>query len=189
MGAPPHPSPIYLPLHLRPTGWTQQGARRQKSDSCCNPLSPASQGTVRGKDTQPLLSTDTPLPWGNSILGGIFKFLCIFNWRIIALQYCVGFCHTDINMNQPEVYIRPLPLKPPSHHPPHPTPLGCHRALVCSMHQTANFHWLSTSHTVMDPFPCYSLKSSLLPPLCPWVCPQVRASIAALQTGPSAPSF
>ena len=39
-----------------------------------------------------------------------------------------------INMNQPEVYIpgseSPLPLELPSHLPPHPTPLGCHRALV-----------------------------------------------------------
>ena len=28
------------------------------------------------------------------------------------------------NMNQPSVYICPLPLKPPSHLPPHPTSLG-----------------------------------------------------------------
>ena len=26
--------------------------------------------------------------------------------------------------------ICPLPLEPPSHLPPHPTPLGCHKALV-----------------------------------------------------------
>ena len=29
------------------------------------------------------LSTDT----------GTFTYLFIFNWRIIALQYCIGFCH------------------------------------------------------------------------------------------------
>ena len=35
-----------------------------------------------------------------------------------------------INMNQPQVYIWPLPPKPPSHFPPHPTPLGWNRAPV-----------------------------------------------------------
>ena len=34
-----------------------------------------------------------------------------------------------INMNQPQVYTFPLPLEPFSHVPPHPAPLGCHRAL------------------------------------------------------------
>ena len=33
-----------------------------------------------------------------------------------------------INMNQPQVYICLLPPEPPSHLPPHPTPLGGHRA-------------------------------------------------------------
>ena len=28
-----------------------------------------------------------------------------------------------INMDQPQVYIGPLPLEPPSHLPPHPAPL------------------------------------------------------------------
>ena len=32
-----------------------------------------------------------------------------------------------INMNQPQVYICPLPFKPPFHLPPHPTSLGCYR--------------------------------------------------------------
>jgi len=33
-----------------------------------------------------------------------------------------------INMDQPQVYMCALPLEPPSHLPPHSTPLGCHRA-------------------------------------------------------------
>jgi len=33
-------------------------------------------------------------------------------------------------MNQPQVYICPLPLEPLSPLPPHPIPLGCHRTLV-----------------------------------------------------------
>ena len=34
-----------------------------------------------------------------------------------------------INKNQPQVSICSLPLECPSHLQPHPTPLGCHRAL------------------------------------------------------------
>ena len=48
------------------------------------------------------------------ILFLIFK---IFNWRIIALQCCVGFCHTTRWISCEYTYF-PLPLKPPSH----PTP-------------------------------------------------------------------
>ena len=44
----------------------------------------------------------------------------IFNWRIIALQYCIGFYQT-ISMNQPWVYICPLPPEHPSHLPSHLT--------------------------------------------------------------------
>ena len=58
---------------------------------------------------------------------------------------------------------------PPSHLPPHPTPLGCHRApTLGSVCHTANSHWLSFLHLVMYMFQCYSLESShpLLPPNC-----------------------
>ena len=34
----------------------------------------------------------------------------------------------DSSVNQPQVYTCPLPREPPSHLPPHPTSLGCHRA-------------------------------------------------------------
>ena len=53
----------------------------------------------------------------------------IFYWRIISLQYFVVFL-SNLNMNQPQVYIQPLPLEPPSHLPPPPTPLGWYRAPV-----------------------------------------------------------
>ena len=49
-----------------------------------------------------------------------------------------------INMSQPQVYVCPLPLGPPSHDPPHPTPLGYHRApALDSLHHTTNSHQLS----------------------------------------------
>ena len=48
-----------------------------------------------------------------------------------------------VHMNQPQVYECPLSLESPSCLPPHPTPLGCHRALdLSSLHHTANFYWL-----------------------------------------------
>ena len=40
----------------------------------------------------------------------------------------LSWCLPDIN--QPQGYTCLLPLKPPSHLPSHPTPLGCHRAPV-----------------------------------------------------------
>ena len=54
--------------------------------------------------------------------------LFIFNWRIIALQYCVVFCQTSVwishryNTSLPSWNSHPLPSRP--------TPLSCYRALV-----------------------------------------------------------
>ena len=50
-----------------------------------------------------------------------------FNWRIIGLQNCLFLQNS---MNQPKVYIFPLPSEPPSYLPPCPTILGCCRGLV-----------------------------------------------------------
>ena len=47
-------------------------------------------------------------------------------------------------MNQSQVYMHPFTLESPSHFPPHPTPLGSHRAPdLSSLCYTADFHWLS----------------------------------------------
>ena len=43
----------------------------------------------------------------------------------------------------------PSLLNPSVYFPPHPTPLGCHRALaLSSLHQTLNSHWLFILHMV-----------------------------------------
>ena len=91
----------------------------------------------------------------------------LYNIVLWFLQY--------ISMNHPYVYICSLPLEPPSHLPPHPTPLCCHRAsYLSSLFRTANSHQLAINilHVVMYMFQCYSLNSSrlLLPPLCSQVC-------------------
>ena len=50
-----------------------------------------------------------------------FIFYCwdvlIFNWRIIALQYCIGFCHTSTWIRHRYTHIPALLNLPPSSHP------------------------------------------------------------------------
>ena len=61
----------------------------------------------------------------------------VFNWRIIAiLQWFLPY----INMDWPWVYAWPLPPEPLSHLPPHPIPLGRHKAW-------ASLSLLHTSHS------------------------------------------
>ena len=49
-----------------------------------------------------------------------------------------------IHQHESAIDICPLPLKPPSDLPPHPTPLGCQRApSLSSLCHTENSHWLS----------------------------------------------
>ena len=50
----------------------------------------------------------------------------IFNRRIIALQYCVLFCHTSTWISHRYTHV-PSFLNLPPTPPTHPTPLGCHR--------------------------------------------------------------
>ena len=54
--------------------------------------------------------------------------LFIFSWKIIALQYCVGFCHTSTWISRQYTYVPSLLNLPPTSHPCHL--LGCHRAPV-----------------------------------------------------------
>ena len=56
-----------------------------------------------------------------------------FNWRIIALQYHVGLCHTSTQISHRYTYV----LSSPSHLPPLPIPLHCYRDLV----------WVPESHS------------------------------------------
>ena len=51
----------------------------------------------------------------------------MFNWKIITLQCCVGFCHMTMWISQKYTYVPSL-LNLLSTPPSHPIPLGCHRA-------------------------------------------------------------
>ena len=70
--------------------------------------------------------------------------LSIFNWKIIALQCCVGFCHTATWISHNYTYVPfflNLPLTPYTSHPSRAP--GIHRAVdwtLCIIHQ------LSTSY-------------------------------------------
>lgn len=78
-------------------------------------------------------------------------FFLLFNWRIAALQYCTGFCHTSPWFSQRCTHV---PLEPPSL----PSRLG-------PPSHTENSHWPSVLPGVTSVFPSYSLHSAhpLLP--------------------------
>ena len=111
--------------------------------------------------------------------------LIYFNWRIITLQYCDGFCHTS-NMNQPQVYTCPHHPEPPSHLPPYCFHLGCSRApALGALFHASNLHWSHILHMVMYTFQCHSLNSfhPCLLPLSPKVCSLYLCLFAALHIG------
>ena len=77
-----------------------------------------------------------------------------------------------IHQHESGVHVSPHP-EPPSHFPPHPTPLDCPSALTLSiLPDASNLHWSSISHMVKYTFQCCSLKSSntRLLPHSPKVC-------------------
>ena len=94
------------------------------------------------------------------------------------------FCFlSNLNMNQPEVYIYPLPFETPSHLPPHPTPLGWYRALfefpepyskfplaIYFTYGNVSFHVTLSIHlTLSSPLPMsISLFSMSVSPLLPY---------------------
>ena len=97
-----------------------------------------------------------------------------FNWRMIALQYCDGFCHTSTWIGHRYTCFPPVLNR---------IPLGCPRAPALSaLLHASNLLWSPILHMVIYIFQCIlkcSLKSShpcLLP-----VSPKV--SFAALHVG------
>ena len=95
-----------------------------------------------------------------------FFYHLIFNWRLITLQYCGGFCHTFTWISH-ECTCVPHP-DPPSHLPPHPLSQGHPSAPALStLSHASNLDWRSISHMLIYMFQRYSLKSSH-PCLLPW---------------------
>ena len=108
--------------------------------------------------------------FGNNV--NIFIYLFIyFNWRLITLQYCGGFCHTFTWISHGCTCV-PHPDFPP-YLPPHPIPQGHPSAPALSTQPYAsNLDWRSISHIIIYMFQCYSLKSfpPHLLPQSPTVC-------------------
>ena len=95
-------------------------------------------------------------------------------------------------MNCPQVHICSLPLEPPSHLPPLPTPLACHKAPgLSSLNHTANSRWLYSGHVVT----AYASAPLSVRPALPFLPVSTRlfwitcVPTAALLTGSTVPSF
>ena len=88
-----------------------------------------------------------------------FSFLFCFNWRLITLQYCGGFCHTLTWISHGCTCVPHPEL--PSHLPSYPIPKGHPSALALStLSHALNLDRKSISHVIIYMFQCYSLKSS-----------------------------
>ena len=99
-----------------------------------------------------------------------FKFI-YFNWRLITLQHCSGFCHT-LTWNSHGCTCVPHP-EPSSHLPPHPISQG-HPSVpgLSTLSHPSNLDWQFVSHMIIYIFQCHSPKSShpRLLPQSPKVC-------------------
>ena len=107
----------------------------------------------------------------------------VFNWRIIALEYCVGFYRTSTQIGRRRMSDPSLLKLPPISHPI-PPPLGFHRApdwAPCVTQQISTGCLIL--HMVMYMFLCYPLSSShpLLPSCVHKSVLYICVSIAALQ--------
>ena len=120
--------------------------------------------------------------WVGMLAVFYFFSLIYFNWRIIALQCCVGFCHPSTWISHRYTYVPSLLDLPATFH----TSRLSQSPRLSSLYYTATSHQLSVLHMVIYICQCYSLSLShpLLPPLCNnlffiWV------SIPTLQIGSS----
>ena len=129
-----------------------------------------------------------------SLLIGAFKavsflILFFFNWRIIALQHCVGFFHTLtwISHMSPHFW-----MSFPSPTSSHPSRLLQNPSLS-SLSHAANSHWTSILHMIVY---IPMLLSPLVPHSLSYPHPQIHksvlyvcVSISALQIGSPVLSF
>ena len=88
-----------------------------------------------------------------------FYLFIYFNWRLIALQYCGGFCHVLTWISHGCTCV-PNP-EPPSHLPPHTISLGHPSAPAPSiLYPALNIDWRFISYMILYMFQCHSPKSS-----------------------------
>ena len=97
------------------------------------------------------------------VLVYLFKYKFIyFNWRLIALQYCIGFA---IHQHEFATGVHVFPILNPS--PTSlPIPLGYPSAPAPSiLYHASNLDWQFVPHMIIFMFQCYCPKSSPPHPL------------------------
>ena len=112
------------------------------------------------------IPTPKPMLIFHSLLFIYFlKYKCIyFNWRLITLQYCIGFA-IHWHESATGVHVFPI-LNPYSQLPPHTIPLGHTSAPAPSiLYPASNLDWRFFSHMIIYVFQCHSPKSSYPLPL------------------------
>ena len=81
----------------------------------------------------------------------LFYLFIYFNWRLITLQYCSGFCHTLTWISHGWIFV--LHPEAPSHLPPHPIPQGRASApSLSALSHASNLDWWSMSQRVIYMF-------------------------------------
>ena len=106
----------------------------------------------------------------------------VFNWRIIALQSSVGFCHTTTQISHKCTHV-PSFLNLSSTLRPIPPLQVVKEYQVGLPVYIETSHWLSMSHAAVYMFQCYSLGSSH--PLLPTQCLQVSSLHLCLYSCPA----
>ena len=90
-----------------------------------------------------------------------YKFI-YFNWRLITLQYCIGFA---IHQHESATGIHVFPILNPTP-PPRIIPLGHPSAPAPSIqYHASTLDWWFVSYMILCMFQCHSPKSSHLFPL------------------------
>ena len=98
------------------------------------------------------------------------KSLCLFiffnfNWRLITLQYCIGFAIHQ-HESTTGIHVFPILNPPPTSLPVPPIPLGHPSAPASSIqYHTSNLDWRFISYMILYMFQCPSPKSSHPRPL------------------------
>ena len=134
-------------------------------------------------------TTDKPCP--GSTRSYLF-YLFVFNWKVIVLRHCVGFCHTPTWTSHRYTCVPSLRNLSPTPDPTRPSRLSQSPGLS-SLRHTANSHWLSISHMIVIHFHAtlsvHPTLSFPLPPTSTSLFPLSESPLAALRTGSSAPSY
>ena len=102
--------------------------------------------------------------WSSSLpkccILGVFKIFFYFIWRLITLQYCIGFA---IHWHESAMSVHVLtPLPPPSPYHPSGSPSAPAPSIL---YHASKLDWWFVSHMIIYMFQCHTPKSSHHQPL------------------------